>query len=499
MPQKIENYVRAGYPGIVLLTSEETRALAECRRVASGLGLHFATWSLTRGLQVDGVNRSAVQDPAAAVAAASKLPDNTLYVLIDYHPFIKSPDIWRLLKDQFLEQKTRGITFVFLSAIFDIPKELERELVVIDLPLPSREELLQLLHEIAKAAGVEVPVDPFPIVEAALGLTVSEAENAFALSLVETGQFDPRVIAREKEQIVRKSGVLEIYSPDVGLDNVGGLAELKQYLKLRVAAFSPEAQQYGLPLPKGILLVGVPGCGKSLTAKALAAEWQKPLLRLDAGKLFGSFVGESESRTRVALQTAEAVAPAVLWIDEIEKGLAGVKSSGQTDSGVTARVFGTFLTWLQEKRSAVFVVATANDLAQLPPEFLRKGRFDEIFFVDLPNIEERKEIVSVLIKKYKRTPENFDIDMIASASEGYTGAEIEEAIVSGLFTAWNDGRRELKTEDIIQALRNIRPMSLGMADKLEALRAWAEHNARRANGVTRVEAQTTRVIRRKKQ
>jgi ATP-dependent 26S proteasome regulatory subunit len=493
----LENYIRAGYPAIAITTPEEGRAINECLRVARTLNMEIATWSFTKGLQVENNTfKAQIQDPVAALQAAIKLPENTLYILLDFHPFLNSPDVWRTAKDMFATQKGRGIVYVFISVHFPLPKELEREVVVINLPLPSREELEKLLQDVANAAGVEVPEDTTPVVEAALGLTVTEAENAFALSLVVAGTFSAPVIAREKEQLVRKSGVLEIYSPDANMEAIGGLGELKRYLRLRVQAFSPEAQKYGLPAPRGVLLVGVPGTGKSLAAKALAAEWQKPLLRLDTGRLFGSLVGESEANTRRALEIAEAVAPAVLWLDEVEKGLAGVQSSGNTDSGVTARVFGTFLTWLQEKKAPVFVVATANAVDQLPPEFLRKGRFDEIFFVDLPTQEEREDIFKVQLRKRNRNPQNFDIHLLASATENFTGAEIEEAVVSGMFTAWNDGKREVTTDDILTAVKGITPIAVGMADKIEALRAWAEKAARRANGITPVQDRPARVIRR---
>ena len=498
----LENYIRAGYPAIAITTPEESRALAECRRVAAQLHMTVAVWSSTQGLQVGddpsgAIGRANVTDPVAALQAAAKLPDNTIYILLDFHPFLRSPDVWRTAKDVFPVQKSRGIVYVFISVSFELPRELEREIVVTSLPLPTREELEQLLQSVAEAAGTDVPEDSTASVEAALGLTVVEAENAFALSLVVSGSFDPRVIAREKEQIVRKSGVLEIYAPDANMESVGGLAALKLWLRSRVAAYAPEAQAYGLPAPRGVLLVGVPGCGKSLCAKALAAEWQKPLLRLDAGRLFGSLVGESEANTRRALEVAEAVAPAVLWLDEVEKGLAGVQSSGRTDSGVTARVFGQFLTWLQEKKAPVFVVATANAVDQLPPEFLRKGRFDEIFFVDLPTPEERADIFRVQLQKRRRDPGQFDIPALVSATENFTGAEIEEAVVSGLFAAWNDGRREVETEDIIAAARGITPLAVGMAEKIEALRAWAKNAARLANGtVAQGVARPSRIIRR---
>lgn len=497
----LENYIRAGYPAVAITTPEEHRAVGECRRVAKTLGMSLATWSSTQGLQIEGTNQKApIQDPVAALQATAKLPENCVFCLLDFHPFLRSPDVWRTAKDMFPAQKARGIVYIFVSVSFDLPPELAREIVVTDLPLPTRGDLESLLLSVAEAAGMEIPDDPGTVGEAALGLTVSEAENAFALSLVVSGSFSAPVVAREKEQLVKKSGVLEIYSPDANMDAVGGLSELKRFLASRVSAYSPEAQAYGLPAPRGVLLVGVPGCGKSLCAKALAAQWQKPLLRLDAGRLFGSLVGESEANTRRALETAEAVAPAVLWIDEMEKSLAGVQSSGKTDSGVTARVFGQFLTWLQEKKAPVFVIATANAVEQLPPELLRKGRFDEIFFVDLPSAEERADIFTVQIAKRRRDPAVFDTAKLAAATENFSGAEIEESIISGLFAAWNDGGREIVTEDVLSAAGAISPMAVGIADRIESLRGWADKNARLVNGTTAPAAPGRgRVIRKKEE
>jgi len=500
--EMLENYIRAGYPAIAITTPEEHRAIGECRRVAQILGMNYAIWSSTRGLRMaeETEERGGFMntgDPVTALQAGAKLPENTIYCLLDFHFFLRSPDVIRTAKDMFAIQKSRGIVYVFISAVFELPRELEREIILTDLPLPSREELETLALDVAEAAGIDPPDDCTAIIEAALGLTTSEAENAFALSIVISDTLDARVVAREKEQIIRKSGVLEIYSPDVNMESIGGLSTLKDWLRSRVSAYSPEAQAYGLPTPRGVLLVGVPGCGKSLAAKALAAEWQKPLLRLDAGRLFGSLVGESEANTRRALEVAEAVAPAVLWLDEVEKGLAGVQSSGRTDSGVTARVFGTFLTWLQEKKAPVFVVATANAVEQLPPEFLRKGRFDEIFFVDLPNPEERADIFRVQLQKRNRNPESFDITALAQNTENFSGSEIEEAVISGMFIAWNDGKREVTTEDIIAGAKAITPMAVGMAGKIESLRSWAKNAARCANGVQGKDAaRVSRVIRR---
>ena len=259
----------------------------------------------------------------------------------------------------------------------------------------------------------------------------------------------------------------------------------KDYTKKRLLAFSDEAKKYGLPNPKGVLLVGIPGCGKSLAAKGLAQNWNVPLIKCDLGKLFGSYVGDTEANTRKALKTAEAMAPCVLWIDEIEKGLAGAGSGGKNDSGVSSRMFASILTWMQEKEAPVYVIATANSITALPQELLRKGRFDEIFFVDLPNEEERKEIINIQLKKKNRKPENFNIDSISKKCEKFTGAEIEEAVVSAMFNAYSDNGREIEDADIISAMESIKPAAEGiMEETVKNLQTWAkEQGVKNANSL----------------
>jgi len=312
---------------------------------------------------------------------------------------------------------------------------------------------------------------------AASGLTTIEAENAFALSVVETKTLDPVIIAREKAQAVKKSGLLELIETKESLDSVGGLDVLKSWLVRRKNAFSQKARDYGLPTPKGLLITGVPGTGKSLTAKATAAVFGTPLLRLDAGRIFGGLVGQSESNIRSFIQTAEAIAPCVLWLDEIEKGLAGSKSSGVTDGGTSARVFGSFISWMSEKTAPVFVVATANDVSQLPPELLRKGRWDELFFVDLPNLEERQEIWRIQVAKHGRDPRDFDSVQLARATEGLTGSEVEATFVEALYRAFDDDQ-EPTDLTIAEVLTDFVPLSKTMADQIIGLRNWAKGRAR---------------------
>ena len=312
---------------------------------------------------------------------------------------------------------------------------------------------------------------------------MNEAENVFAKIIVKDERLsgdDVNVVFAEKQQIIRKSGLLEYYSTSESFTTIGGMAVLKDWLRKRSVAFGEEARRFGLPAPKGILLLGVQGCGKSLSAKAVSSLWQLPLLRFDMGRMFGSLVGSSEENVRKAIAVAESVAPAILWVDEIDKAFAGTQGSGSTDGGTTARVFGTFLTWLSEKTAPVFVVATANDISQLPPELLRKGRLDEIFFVDLPVDAERAEIFQIHLAKRSREPETFRIPDLVAASQEFSGAEIEQAIISALFDAFY-AREDLTTEHLLEALRQTVPLSKTMDEQLSRLRSWADGRARHAS------------------
>ena len=334
--------------------------------------------------------------------------------------------------------------------------------------------------------NIEVDVSPEAreqLLKAALGLTLTEAENVFAKIMISGGRLtdaDIHAVYAEKKQIIRKSGLLEYYEPEVGFEHVGGLDLLKAWLRTRALAFTERAREYGLPNPRGVFMLGVQGCGKSLCAKAVSALWRMPLLRLDVGRMFGSLIGSSEENMRNALRVAESVAPAVLWLDEIEKALAGASSSGMTDGGTTSRVFGTFLTWLSEKTSPVFVIATANNIQALPPELMRKGRFDEIFFVDLPNDEERREIFRIHLVRRKRDPKAYNLDALSEATVGFSGAEIEEAVVSAMYDAFAENV-EVTGEHIVRAVRDTVPLSRTMERQLDRLREWADGRARMAS------------------
>jgi hypothetical protein len=372
-------------------------------------------------------------------------------VLHDFHPYLSDPLLVRLLRDAVVNLKTSFKTLFLVSPVLQIPPELEKDVTVIDFPLPGKDDLASLLQEMVRplARKKSIKVDGGSdleerVVKAALGLTEAEAANVFAKILVEDRAFNledlPRILD-EKRQIIRKTGLLEYCQLSEEMGNVGGLDALKGWLQSRSGAFSDRAREFGLPEPKGLLLLGVQGCGKSLTAKAIASMWRLPLLRLDVGAVMNAYVGSSEENMRKAIRISESLAPCILWLDEIEKGFSGTGGKGgDSDSGTTARVFATFLTWLSEKTKPVFVIATANSIERLPPEMLRKGRFDEIFFVDLPSAEEREEIFRIHLGRRDRDPAQFDTAALASASSGMSGAEIEAVVVEGLWRAFPQDR-----------------------------------------------------------
>ena len=379
---------------------------------------------------------------------------------------------------------------------------MQKDVVIYDFPLPDVSAIRKRLD---KMIGSNKKVDTTALSEedkerlckAALGLTMKEAENAFALAMVNDGRlnkYDISVILEEKMQVIRKTGMLEYIQSDLGISDIGGLDNLKKWLLKRNNSWSDRAKKYCIPSPKGVLVTGVPGCGKSLTAKAMSTIWQLPLLRLDFGKIFAGIVGSSEENMRKAIATVEAVAPLILWVDEIEKGLSGASTTN--DGGVSSRIFGTFLTWMQEKTAPVFVIATANNISKLPPELLRKGRFDEIFFVDLPTYEERKEIFRVHLKKrlldeevcknVKADDENV-VEKLAQMTEGFIGSEIEQVVVSALCDAFFENRA-LEFEDFVKAIQNTVPLSKTQKEQILALREWA--NVRAVSASSKESVQT---------
>ncbi len=487
---ELEHLVKARYPVIYINSSEEERveraigATREALNAKSGVKRKLLYWSITEGFTGD-QEFSDLRDPIKALDLLIKFEDSAIFVLRDFHPYLKDPVVVRRLRDchRNFKESEKLKTVLLLSAQMKIPTEIEKEVAVVDFALPSRADIRLLIDGLCQDFGLthrDEVRDRFT--EAALGLTYEEANNVLAKSLVRHRDFDMDTILSEKKAIIRKSGLLEYYESLEQFDDVGGLSALKDWLRKRQGAFSQKARTFGLPVPKGILLIGVPGCGKSMTAKAVGALWQMPLLRLDVGKVFSGLVGSSEENIRKAIATAEAVAPAILWLDELEKGFSGVQSSGQSDAGTTARVFGSFITWLQEKTSPVFVIATANDVSMMPPELLRKGRFDEIFFVDMPTEDERRDIMRIHIKKKNRDASLFDLDALAVAARGFSGAEMEQAVISALYDAYFEST-DVDTARVVTACNEVIPLSLTMKEKIDALRDWARSRARSASGL----------------
>jgi ATP-dependent 26S proteasome regulatory subunit len=496
---RIIHYLQAGYPGLYLVSPEEQRVEAELKSVIDHLNrdrksdeqYQLCYWSVVDGLVNMQTNQvHAANDPLEVLQLIGEQPERTIILLKDYHLFLQDPNpiIVRKLKDLLLEGKTRQKTLIIVGCRLVLPPELEREITVAEFALPGKEALGHVLSGIMESAGIkDLAVEQQEkAVGAASGLTTIEAENAFALSYVQTRTITPEVVAREKAQAVKKSGLLEIIEARESLDSIGGLDVMKDWLLKRRNAFTQRAADYGLPPAKGLLIIGIAGTGKSLSAKVTARVFGVPLLKLDAGRLYGGLVGQSEANLRSVIQTAEAIAPCVVWLDEVEKGLAGSKSSGSTDGGTSARVLGSLLSWMQEKTAPVFVVATANDVSQLPPELLRAGRWDQMFFVDLPNQAEREAIWTIQIRKHGRNPADFDTVQLARASDGLTGSEIEAVFVESLYEGF-DRDTEPTDLDIARALTNFVPLSKTMAEQIGALRTWATGRARFATSAAATE------------
>lgn len=503
---------RARFPMIYLPTWEEERALKTIFHIGKDTTLiktarDIFMWRITTGIErieaeaeitTGGTIEKDTTDPLKALEYVQNYGKPALLILLDFHVYFDSrkPEskVIRKVRDTVNMLKGGMVpkNVIILSPRLILPNELQKDITIVDFDLPDYQDIKQSLKRIINdnRGNTKIRFDldessSEELARAAQGLTLQEAENAFARAIVERGCLDKDsrdIIVEEKRQIIKKTGVLEYIQSDLNLDDVGGLGNLKKWLLKRNKSWQAQAAKYSLPAPKGVLITGVPGCGKSLTAKAISAMWKLPLLRMDVGKIFSGIVGSSEENMRNAIKTAEAAAPSILWIDEIEKGFSGVSGSG--DSGTSTRVFGTFLTWMQEKKNPVFVVATANNIHALPSEMMRKGRFDEIFFVDLPTTAERKAIFKVHLArrlKDKDVRGSFDWDdetlrHLADKTEGFVGAEIENVVISGLFEAFCENRA-IRMEDFDKAIANTVPLVVTQAEQISAIRAWANVRA----------------------
>ncbi len=489
MQEELSILIQAQYPLIYLVTSEEERAEQAIALIAEQKPeKKLFVWTLTGGILEYGGSGSiqnSTKPPQQAIDFAIRQPDASIFVFKDLHPFFDSAEVVRYIRDAIAAFKGTQKTIILMSPFQQIPIELEKEVAVLDFALPSMKELESVLNrQLASTRGKALTDETREkLVKAALGLTKDEAEKVYRKAQVTANKLteaEVEIVLSEKKQLIKRNGILEYIEDDETLASVGGLEELKHWLTQRSNAFTERARDYGLPQPKGMLILGVPGCGKSLIAKTTARLWGLPLLRLDMGRVYdGSTVGKSEANLRAALKTAESISPAILFIDELDKAFGGAGGSSDSDGGTSSRIFGSFLTWMQEKTSPVFVMATANRVERLPSEFLRKGRFDEIFFVDLPTAEERGDIFKIHLMKRRREIDRFDLTQLANVCDGFSGAEIEQALVAAMYEAFAQ-EREFTQLDIIAACRATMPLSKTMTEQVTALRDWARQRARPA-------------------
>jgi AAA+ superfamily predicted ATPase len=472
------------HPLIVVRVDDEARFLGVLRRAATDTGMQLWTWSAARGFASDGLPpQPSTADITQALSFADGLTDPSVFVFLDVKAALADAKVVRRLKEFVLEEPV-GQTIVLTSPDLTMPAELDGVALPWTLEPPDVQEVATLVRQVTGELverGLAITLDDAAfaaLTEAVRGISLPEAERLILREAMTEGGLDGEDVAEIREakaELLADDGVLELVPTDVrGLDAVGGMDALKDWLRVRGRGFEPEARAFGLDAPRGVLLTGVPGCGKSLIAKTMARAWSLPLVLLDPGAIYGSFVGESEARMRRALRTVEAMAPVVLWVDEIEKGFAASQRSG--DGGTSMRVLGSFLRWLQERPDGVFLVATCNDIGAMPPELLRRGRFDETFFVDLPDARERAEILALQLRERERDAAAFDLGALAARTEGFSGAELEGVVVAALYRAFADGA-ELTTGRIEAEALATTPLARSRADEIASMRAWADGRA----------------------
>ncbi len=522
-PEKLRSYTKASYPLLWVKTHEEQRAIKDILSTfdKTNVPVIIYTWDCQTDLmrfKKDSNSWEKVPNMDTkimnVVTSCRKLGssnERTIVIFKDFHPYIEAPGQIRNIRNAIEDLKGRGIMFIFLSPVIKIPTELEKEIQILDYALPNGEQINTILNSIQKAvkdktgatsnAADITPEVRQSAIEAAMGLTNSETQDAFSLAIVENLKFDNNFVLSvfdEKVKQVKRHGLLQYIKPDVSFENIGGLSYLKQWIMTRSKAYTQAARDYSLPYPKGVLLCGVPGCGKTLLAKATASEFGFPLFQLDVGGLFGKHVGETEENFRRVVEMVDGIGRCVLFIDEIEKALNRDAVSGKGDTGTSSRSFATLLSWLSDHKSPVFVVGTSNDHTKLPTEFTRKGRFDELFWIDLPTEAERKEIFTVLLKKYNRdiSKVKIDIDKLAESSKDFTGAECENVIVSALFDRFADDGKEISTTNLLDEINNTTPLAILSASDLENMRKNAEGKLKPASpsGFAKTGASTARKL-----
>ena len=472
-------FLKARYPIIYINTIEEDRVEYGIRKnIKTNLNRSIYSWDFVDGYTNNPNNEGfAKRNPLQALELVERLNAETpaLFLLKDFNRFLTDLSISRKLRNISRILKLQPKTIIILGSDLNIPKELQDLITVVQFELPLEDEISQELNRLVTSLNIKIDSQLFEdLTRACQGLSLERIRRVLSKIIATYKTIDDNSIAvllSEKKQIISQTEILEYISVDEKITNLGGLDNLKDWLKKRKTAFGVQASNYGLPTPRGLLLVGIQGTGKSLTAKAIGNDWQLPLLKLDVGKLFGGIVGESESRLRQMINVAETISPCILWIDEIDKAFSNTESKG--DSGTSNRVLATFISWLSEKTKPVFVIATANNIDLLPLEIIRKGRFDEIFFLDLPREEEREEIFKIHLQEFRPTSwESFDYEQLARVSESFSGAEIRQSIIEGIYHAFYE-KREFTTDDICFALEELIPLAHLESDQMVRLQNWA--------------------------
>ncbi len=508
--ERLKILINSSTPIVVMETVEEVRALTIVRAACSELNMALFEWTVADGLIRSGANASAMPvadlqmrinaarhaadpgapegkaaiyntvDPVQALANLESLTLEAVFVLKDFHRHMDNPVVVRRLRDVGQKFSANRRTLILTAPSIQMPAELASLVEFLDLPLPDIERLRDLIREtytrMAGTLTLKLQLDALGVDAMAANL----AERAISQSLVAHYALAPACVTdvlEAKKALLKRSEMLEFVDSSDNMASVGGLENLKNWLAPRRNSWEPQARQFGLDPPKGVIILGVQGCGKSLCARAVAGEWKLPLVKFDTAAVYDKYIGETEKRIQKVFRVAEGLAPCVLWIDELEKVFAGSgPDSASADAGVSSRLLASFLSWMQERKSPVFVAATCNNATVLPPELIRKGRFDELFFVDLPNTAERKQIFSIQLTKRKRNPTGYDLDRVAAAAKGFSGAEIESAVQTALYAAYS-GKHELSTDDLLTALSSTVPLSTTRAEEIAELRAWAQHRA----------------------
>jgi ATP-dependent 26S proteasome regulatory subunit len=479
--------VNSRHPIITVETPEEERVEQLLLDIANELSVPLYTWSVTTGLaKMRGAPIYNSDNPEQALANLALIQGDAIFLLKDFARYCDNDRVCRRLRELAEKFRAERRSIVITAASLQLPPDLRADSVPFQLGLPSAEELLSgvksVLAEVNRAQQIPIALDVAGIGQLAqnlVGLPQEEAMRALRMSVLARRRVDAGLldaVLDAKRDALRSDGLLETVRRDASFADVAGLKRLREWIAKRKSALTPEGRRFGLEPPKGILITGVQGCGKSLAARSVAGEWGYELARLDAGALYDKFIGESEKKLQKALELAQKLAPMVLWIDEIEKAFASAGSSGDADAGLSQRLLATLLTWMQDREGGVFLAATSNNITVLPPEMLRKGRFDEIFFVDLPNVEVRAALFSLHLKKRGRDVAIFDLPKLAGASDGFSGAEIEQAIVAGLYTAFSQ-KQQLTTEILLGEIRGTQPLSVTRAEDVQAIRDWAKTRA----------------------